>query len=129
MRRIFYSTEGEFPNGGNTPPGPGPSGKLTNRFLGALSRYRYWPVVTIVARFAHERSHIDDPLALLAGDLRPDGALGLAAELARLGLGDRDLSRQVLLKDVAGGAAIRPLDLDLHVEAARPQDGRVDEVL
>src|SRR3989441_4528832 len=25
----------------------------------------------LIARFAHERSHIDDPLVLLAGDLRP----------------------------------------------------------
>src|SRR5437773_820846 len=62
-------------------------------------------------------------------DHRLDGALGVAAALALLRLGDRDLGRQVLPEDVARGAAIRPLDLDLHVEATRPQDGRIDEVL
>src|SRR2546427_8966411 len=62
-------------------------------------------------------------------DPRVDGALGVAAALALLRLGDRDLGRQVLPEDVARGAAIRPLDLDLHVEATRPQDGRIDQVL
>src|SRR3989454_6834505 len=177
----------------------------------------------LIARFAHERSHIDDPLVLLAGDLRPvagvsrigqilvlldlladgreqvvgthalfaaadqalegqllgpphdrldhgargevlevedllvavgvrhleeavllgeavhrvdrgrdhrlDGAHGVTAEVAGFRLRDRDLGRQVLPEDVARRAAIRPLDLDLHVEATRPQDGRIDEVL
>src|SRR6266568_8875225 len=30
----------------------------------------------LIARFAHERPHVDDPLALLAGDLRPVVGVG-----------------------------------------------------
>ena len=36
---------------------------------------------------------------------------------------------QVLGEDVDGRLGVEPLDLDLHVEAARPRDGRVDHVL
>ena len=37
--------------------------------------------------------------------------------------------RDVLGEDVARGLGVRTLDLDLHVEAPRPQDRRVDHVL
>src|SRR5881397_1555197 len=46
-----------------------------------------------------------------------------------LRLGDRDVRGEVLLEDVGGGAAVGPLDLDLHVEPARAKDRRVDEIL
>ena len=52
-----------------------------------------------------------------------------AAELANLGLVERQLGVEVALEDLGGGIGVGPLDLDLHVEAARAQDGRVDEVL
>src|SRR5882724_1012771 len=52
---------------------------------------------------------------------------GLGA--AGLRLGERDVRGQVLGEDVGRGRTIRTLDLDLHVEAARPEDGRIDEVL
>ena len=39
-----------------------------------------------------------------------------------------EIGREVLVEDVAGGGTIWAVDLDLHVEAARPQDGRIDEI-
>jgi hypothetical protein len=36
--------------------------------------------------------------------------------------------RQVLPEDIAGGRAIGSVDLDLHVEAAGPQDRGIDQV-
>src|ERR1043166_2295583 len=47
----------------------------------------------------------------------------------RLAGGDRDLRGQVLVEDVAGAGLVGALHLDLHVQPARPQDGRVDQVL
>src|SRR5437870_2860990 len=38
----------------------------------------------LIARFAHERSHIDDPLALLAGDLRPAVGVGRIRQILAL---------------------------------------------
>src|SRR5437867_7148539 len=57
------------------------------------------------------------------GDGGGDGAA------ADLGLRERDVGGEVLGEDVGGGAAVGALDLDLHVEPAGAQDGRVDEVL
>src|SRR6267142_5002380 len=56
-----------------------------------------------------------------------DGGGDVAA--AGLGLGERDVGGEVLGEDVAGGRAIGPLDLDLHVEPPGAEDGRIDEVL
>jgi hypothetical protein len=42
---------------------------------------------------------------------------------------DREAVREVAGEDVCGGRLVGSLDLDLHVEAAGPQDRRVDEVL
>src|SRR5688572_15709127 len=62
-------------------------------------------------------------------DHRVDGGLRVPAVLLRLGRRDGDLRRHVLLEDVIGRLLVRPLDLDLHVQAAGPQDGRVDQIL
>ena len=51
------------------------------------------------------------------------------AQRRHLVLGQRDLRREVPGEDLLGRPLVGPLDLDLHVEAARAQDGRVDEVL
>src|SRR6266446_1469170 len=55
-------------------------------------------------------------------------ALGMSVPL-RLGFREGNVRREVLGEDVGGGAAVGALDLDLHVEPAGAQDGRVDEVL
>src|SRR3712207_7556447 len=44
-------------------------------------------------------------------------------------LGQRQVRREVAAEDLCRRLLVRPLDLDLHVEAARPEDGRVDQVL
>ena len=41
---------------------------------------------------------------------------------------NRNLGGEVLRKDLLGGGLVGPLDLDLHVETARAQNGRVDEI-
>ena len=46
----------------------------------------------------------------------------------RLRRGDGKVTRHVLVEDVGGGRPIGPVDLDLHVEAAGPQDGRIEEI-
>src|SRR5437899_2623464 len=56
-----------------------------------------------------------------------DGAADVRSPYLRFREGD--VRRQVLGEDVGGGAAVGALDLDLHVEPAGTQDGRVDEVL
>src|SRR3989454_1070298 len=61
------------------------------------------------------------------GDHGVDGAADVRAPYLRFREGD--VRRQVLGEDVGGGAAVGALDLDLHVEPARTQDGRIDEVL
>src|SRR5207248_9584809 len=61
-----------------------------------------------------------------AGDHLLDGRGDAAAGRA---LGEGDVGREVLAEDVGGRPAVGPLDLDLHVQPAVPQDGRVDEVL
>src|SRR5437667_9968190 len=61
------------------------------------------------------------------GDHGVDGAADVRAPCLRFREGD--VRRQVLGEDVGGGAAVGALDLDLHVEPAGTQDGRVDEVL
>ncbi len=53
---------------------------------------------------------------------------GDAAVPSRVRRRDGEVGRQVLLEDVAGGRAIGPVDLDLHVEAAGPQDRGIDQV-
>ena len=53
----------------------------------------------------------------------------VAAELAQVVGVQRQVGGEVLAEDVAGGLGVGPLDLDLHVEAAGPQDRRVDHVL
>src|SRR5262249_37006600 len=58
-----------------------------------------------------------------------DGGGGGGVAPAGLRLGEGDVGGEVLGEDVSGGAAVGPLDLDLHVEAAGAEDGRVDEVL
>src|SRR3989454_3241531 len=55
--------------------------------------------------------------------------LDLAAALADLRVVDRQLGGHVLVEDVHRRARIGPPDLDLHVEPAWPQDGRVDQIL
>src|SRR6185503_7761554 len=60
-------------------------------------------------------------------DHRGDGAGDVAA--ASLGLGEGDIGGEVLGEDLRGRGAIGALDLDLHVEPAGAQDGRIDEVL
>ena len=44
-------------------------------------------------------------------------------------LADGEVGRQVGRQDLGGAAPVRPADADLDVEAARPQDRRVDHVL
>src|SRR6266478_6104613 len=61
------------------------------------------------------------------GDHGGDGAGDVGAP--RLGFREGNVRREVLGEDVGGGAAVGALDLDLHVEPAGAQDGRVDEVL
>src|SRR5438309_8605403 len=61
------------------------------------------------------------------GDHGGDGAGDVGAP--RLRFREGNVGRQVLGEDVGGGAAVGALDLDLHVEPAWAQDGRVDEVL
>src|SRR5437879_807288 len=61
------------------------------------------------------------------GDHGGDDGGGVAA--AGFGLGEGDVGGEVLGEGVGGGAAVGPLDLDFHVEAAGAQDGRIDEVL
>ena len=60
-------------------------------------------------------------------DHRVDGR-GDAAVPSRVRRRDGEVGRQVLLEDVAGGRAIGSVDLDLHVEAAGPQDRGIDQV-
>src|SRR5258705_3913114 len=61
------------------------------------------------------------------GDHGGDGAGDIGAP--GLGFGEGDVGGEVLGEDVGGGAAVGALDLDLHVEPAGAEDGRVDEVL
>ena len=44
-------------------------------------------------------------------------------------LADGEVGGQVCRQDLGGAAPVRPADADLDVQAARPQDGRVDHVL
>jgi len=53
----------------------------------------------------------------------------IAAVPPRFGLMDRQLCRHIFVEDVDGGGAVGPLDLDLHVQPAGTQDGRVDQIL
>src|SRR5205823_10799673 len=46
----------------------------------------------------------------------------------RLRRRDGKVTRHVLVEDVGSGRSIGPVDLDLHVEAAGPQDGRIEEI-
>src|SRR5438046_3218932 len=128
MRRIFYSTEGEFPNGGNTPPGPG---------IGEADEPLPWSVVTLqilagghhlldaaalIARFAHERSHIDDPLALLAGDLRPVAGVSRIRQILVLLELLADGREQVVGTD----ALFAPTDQPLEGQFLGPPHDRLD---
>ncbi|AAS04156.1 hypothetical protein MAP_1839 [Mycobacterium avium subsp. paratuberculosis K-10] len=62
-------------------------------------------------------------------DHRLDAGGAVAAELGQVVGVQRQLLGQVLREDILRRFGIRALDLDLHVEAAGPQDGRVDHVL
>ena len=53
----------------------------------------------------------------------------VAAELGEVVCVDRQCLGEVLREDVLRRLGVRALDLDLHVEAAGPQDRRVDHVL
>src|SRR5665213_3194183 len=50
-------------------------------------------------------------------------------EVAYRRLVDRQFGVQVALEDLRGGVGVGSFDLDLHVEAPRAKDGRVDQVL
>src|SRR5438067_677861 len=70
--------------------------------------------------------HLDDG----ALDHGRHGLAGVAAaEGGHLVRVEREVGREVTPEDLGGGGLIGPLDLDLHVEPARPEDGGVDEVL
>src|SRR3954462_7050493 len=58
-----------------------------------------------------------------------DRRLAAAAVLGQVLGSDRQRRPQVLAEDVAGGLGVGPLNLDLHVQPARPQDRRVDHIL
>src|SRR4051794_12660705 len=62
-------------------------------------------------------------------DHRRHGRLAAAAVLTEILFVQRQVGREVLREDVLRGFRVRALDLDLHVEAAGPQDRRVDHVL
>src|SRR3989442_15439932 len=63
--------------GGNTPPGQNhrradePLPRSVVRLQVLASGHHLLDAALLVARLAHERPHVHDPLALLAGDLRP----------------------------------------------------------
>src|SRR4029450_12091062 len=59
-----------------------------------------------------------------------DALGGVAAtELGHLVGVEGQVGGQVAGEDLGGGVLVGPLDLDLHVQPAGPQDGRVDQVL
>src|SRR5499426_746445 len=60
-------------------------------------------------------------------DHRADRGRDVAAP--RLGLRERNVRGEVLGEDVCRRRAVGALDLDLHVEPAGAQDGRVDQIL
>ena len=62
-------------------------------------------------------------------DHRLDGQGTVAGELVEVIGVDRQVLGQILREDVLRGFGVGAFDLDLHVQAARPQDGRVDHVL
>ena len=62
-------------------------------------------------------------------DHRAQQRLAVAAGGGQFVVGHRDSAPQVDAEDLPGRHRVGPFDLDLHVEAPRPQDGRVDEVL
>ena len=64
-----------------------------------------------------------------AADDHPLDRLLRPAVLAGLVVGDREVGGEVLAEDLGRALLVGPLDLDLHVEATRPQDRGVDEVL
>src|SRR5690554_4136499 len=58
-----------------------------------------------------------------------DQRLRVAADFPELGLVQGDGVVQVDAEDLAGGRRVRPVDLDLHVQAPGSEDRRVDQVL
>ena len=67
---------------------------------------------------------LHDPL-----DHRLAGRLAAVAVLGQILRVQRQVRGDVLGEDVPRRLGVRPLDFDLHVEPARPQDGRVNHVL
>src|SRR5262245_61417558 len=63
------------------------------------------------------------------GDHAREGRGEIAVGGAQLVLMDGKLLGHVLVEDIDGGALVGALDLDLHIEAAGAEDGRIDEVL
>src|SRR5262245_10941116 len=63
------------------------------------------------------------------GDHAREGGGEIAVGGGELGLVNRELLGHVLVEDIDGGGLVGPLDLDLHIEAAGAEDGRIDEVL
>src|SRR4051794_25278096 len=62
-------------------------------------------------------------------DHRGDRRVTVAAVLGQVVRVQRELGLEVLAEDVPRRLGVRPLDLDLHVQPARPEDRRVDHVL
>src|SRR5690606_5236348 len=81
--------------------------------------------------------HLEEPVLLGLGvhpqhgglDHRRHARLRRAAVLGQVVLVQRQIRLDVLAEDVLRRLRVRALDLDLHVEPARPQDRRVDHVL
>ena len=80
---------------------------------------------------------LEESVLLVVGVHRLDRALDhrlhslrgvTAAEVANFVGVERQVGREVTPEDLRGRPLVGPLDLDLHVEAARPQDRGVDEV-
>src|SRR5712691_4606083 len=94
MRRIFYSTGGEFLNGTGNPTAAGPL-RTPSAIRGELGGPSAPPflleilaggddlldVLLLLFGVARERPHVDDPLALLAGDLRPVAGVGRVGQI------------------------------------------------
>src|SRR5881396_4045279 len=76
----------------------------------------------LIARFAHERSHIDDPLALLAGDLRPVAGVSRIGQILVLLELLADGREQV----VGADALLAPADQALEGEFLGPPHDRFD---
>src|SRR5881296_3655473 len=86
--RGIHDGHGKPTAGGNTPSGgrtiggadePLPGSVVTLQVL--ASGHHLLNAGVLVVRLAHERPHVDDPLALLAGDLRPVTGVGRVRQI------------------------------------------------